>query len=240
VLAKLGEGMPGATRGALGGNIVITAPELFGRLKVMPVLGTFLADHPGISARVLMLNRMIDLVGEGIDLAVRLAPLADSSLTAIRLGAVRRLVCASPDYLAKSGTPEQPHDLDDHDCIGLNAEGDRELWSFAIPNDERSRTRSIRVGTRLSLNSAGAAVDAALCGHGIIRPLSYQVAEYLAEGRLVRLLPGFEPPAVPVHLVFHADPARRSALRAFIDHAVPRLRRELKQSGEASERLAKP
>jgi DNA-binding transcriptional LysR family regulator len=237
VLAKLGEAPLHAPDGAINGSIVITAPELFGRLKVVPIVETFLAKHPRISARVLMLNRMIDLVGEGIDLAVRLAPLADSSLTAIRLGEVHRFVCASPDYLAKSGTPEQPHDLDGHDCIGLNAEGDRELWSFAIPNAERSRTRSIRVGTRLSLNSAGAAVDAALRGHGIIRPLSYQVAEYLAEGRLVRLFPSFEPPAVPVHLVFHPDPAKRSALRAFIDHAVPLLRAELSRIAQLLDSL---
>jgi len=225
VLAKLGDEREGA--GEVGGGIVITAPELFGRLKVMPVVESFLSGHAGVSARVLMLNRMIDLVGEGIDLAFRLAPLPDSNLTAVRLGEVRRLICAAPDYLARAGVPVQPHDLAGHQCIGLNAEGDRELWAFAKRGRGGGRTRSIGVGIRLSLNSAGAALDAALGGHGIVRPLSYQVAEDLAAGRLVRLLPDFEPPPTPVQIVFHPASGRRATVRAFVDHAVPLLRVEL-------------
>jgi DNA-binding transcriptional LysR family regulator len=231
VLAKLDEKSGEPAGSPVRGSIVITAPELFGRLKVMPILETFLAGHPGISARVLMLNRMTDLVGEGIDLAVRLAPLPDSSLAAIKLGEVCRFVCASPAYLSRMGTPTNLHDLDQHDCIGLNAEGDRELWSFSVPSTDRSRTRSVRVGTRLSLNSAGAAIDAALRDHGVVRALSYQVAELLAKGRLIRLLSDFEPPATPVHLVFHPVRAKSGALRAFIDHVVPQLRQELARIG---------
>lgn len=227
VLARLGGGTPNETGASAGGTIVITAPELFGRLKIMPVVESFLVAYPQVAARVLMLNRMVDLVGEGIDLAVRLAPLSDSSLSAIRLGEVRRLVCASPQYLADRGTPEQPDDLDRHDCIGLNSEGDRELWAFVNPRDGRLKSRSVRVGTRLALNSAAAAINAAVRGGGIVRPLSYQVAADLAAGRLVRLLNAFEPPAVPVHLVFHPDAAKRGALRTFIEHATPMLRAEL-------------
>ncbi|MGY4396173.1 DNA-binding transcriptional LysR family regulator [Sphingomonas sp. UYAg733] len=232
ILAKLTESELAAVPGQIAGTIVITAPELFGRLKFMPVVESFLADHPQVSARVLMLNRMVDLVGEGIDLAVRLAPLGDSNLTAVRLGEVHRFVCAAPDYVARCGLPEHPRDLEHHDCIGLNGEGDGELWSFIQPNRDGSRVRAVRVEARLSLNCAGAAIDAALRGHGVIRPLSYQVAEHLADGRLIRLLPKFEPPAFPVHLVFHPEPAKRGALRAFIDHATPLLRSELAEATE--------
>jgi DNA-binding transcriptional LysR family regulator len=232
VLAKLAEGKQDAVQGPISGTIVITAPELFGRLKVMPIVETFLERHPKSAARVLMLNRMVDLVGEGIDLAVRLAPLPDSSLTAVKLGDVRRLLCASPAYLARAGGPDTPNDLGRHDCIGTNGDGDRELWAFALPDGDRGRIRSVGVGTRLALNSAGAAIDAALRGHGIVRPMSYQVAEHLAAGRLVRLLADFEPPPTPVHFVFHAEPSKRGALRAFIDHAVPRLRSELTRIGD--------
>lgn len=225
VLAKLGETGSGSYDGPAQGSVVITAPELFGRLKIVPVIESFLGNHPQISARLLMLNRVVDLIGEGVDIAVRFAPLPDSTLAAIRLGDVRRLVCASPDYLARAGIPDTPNALEAHQCIGLNAQDDHALWAFGSPS--AGRTRSVRVGTRLSLNGAGAAIDAALRGHGIIQPLSYQVADDLAAGRLLRLLTAFEPPPTPVHLVFRAHPDRKGPLRAFVDYSVPLLREEL-------------
>ena len=191
VLAKLSEVEPSRSTGPLQGNIVLTAPELFGRLKVMPVLERFLRQHPLVAARVLLVNRLVDLVGEGVDLAVRLAPLPNSTMTAIKLGELRMLVCASPDYLARAGRPVDPHDLSHHDCIGLNAEGDGELWPFGSSHERGARVRSVRVPTRLSLNNAGAAIDAALRGQGLVRVRSYQVAEDVATGRLVRVLETF-------------------------------------------------
>lgn len=210
------------TGDGLSGRVVLTAPELFGQLKVMPVVETFLIQHPAISAQMLLLNRLVDLIGEGVDVAVRLAPLPDSTLHAVRLGEVRTLLCAAPDYLVRRGIPATPGDLESHACIGLNAEGDRELWSFAT---SPGRARSISVRTRLSVNNAGAAIDAALRGQGVVRVRSYQVGEHLACGRLVRLLPEAEPAATPVSLVFHPERARRGALRAFIDYVTPELRR---------------
>lgn len=229
VLTKLNEIGPGSPAGPLHDSIVLTAPELFGRLKVMPLVETFLWHHPQVAARVLMVNRVVDLIGEGVDLAVRLAPLPDSTLTAVKVGEVRTLLCAAPDYLARADSPATPHDLDRHDCIGLNAGGDSELWPFRAPPMQATRVRSLQVRTRLSINNAAAAIDAALRGHGIIRARSYQVAEYLAAGRLIRLLPDFEPPPTPVHLVFHPDRAKRGSLRAFIEHAGPTLRHELRE-----------
>lgn len=227
VLTKLREIEPERSAGPLHGRIVLTAPELFGRLKVMPIVESFLRQHPQVAARVLMVNRVVDLVGEGVDLAVRLASLPDSTMTAIRVGEVRTLVCAAPDYLAWAGSPATPKDLNRHECIGLNAEGDGELWPFDVTSDQGRRVRSERVHTRLSINNMAAAIDAALRGHGVIRARSYQVAEHIAAGRLVRLLSRFEPAPTPAHLVFHPDRAKGGALRAFIQYAVPLLKREL-------------
>ena len=233
VLTKLHEIEPQGSAGPLQGSIVLTAPELFGRLKVMPLLETFLRDHPQIAARVLMVNRVVDLIGEGVDLAVRLAPLSDSTLTAIKVGEVRTLLCASPDYLARAGLPSTPRELERHDCIGLNAEGDGELWGFGAAPGQGARVRSLRVHKRLSVNNAAAAIDAALRGHGIIRARSYQVANEVSAGRIVRLLPHFEPPPTPAHLVFQPDRAKKGVLRAFIDHVVPTLKRDLLETASA-------
>lgn len=229
VLGRLRETEAVGSAGPLQGCLTLTAPELFGRLKVMPIVETFLRDNALVSARVLMTNRLVDLLAEGIDLAVRLAPLPDSTMKAVKVGEVRTLLCASPDYVARSGAPATPQELERHDCIGLNAGSDAELWGFATPGRPGAQVRSVRVRTRLAMNSAGASIDAARRGHGLIRPLSYQVADDIAAGRLVRLLPAFEPPATPVHLFFHADRARRGVVRAFIDLAVPALRQELRQ-----------
>lgn len=227
VLTRLRELEPESSTGQLHGGIVLTAPELFGRAKVMPLVETFLRLHPLVAVRVLMVNRQVDLIGEGIDVAVRLAPLPDSTMTAIRIGEVRTLLCASPDYLARAGSPANPRDLDRHDCIGLNAEGDGELWPFGLGSEQGGRVRSVRVRTRLSINNAAAAIDAALRGHGVIRARSYQVADDVAAGRLVRLIPDFEPNPTPAHLVFHLDRAKKGVVRAFIEHAVPTLKRGL-------------
>lgn len=227
VLAKLREIEPEHGVSSLSGSIVLTAPELFGRLKVMPLLEAFLADHPRIAARVLLVNRLVNLIGEGVDLAVRLAPLPDSTLTAIKVGEERGLLCASPDYLARAGSPASLGELERHQCIGLNAEGDGELWAFDTETGRGTRTRSVRVHTRLSVNSAAAAIDAALRGHGIIQARSYQVTDHVAAGRLVRLLPNYESPPVPAHILFSPDRARNRAVRALIEKLALHLKREL-------------
>lgn len=209
---------------AISGTVVVTAPELFGRLNVMPVVESFLETYPQTEVRALFVNRMVDLVGEGVDVAVRLATLPDSALTAVKIGQVRRLTCAAPRYLDRRALPKQPTDLLSHLCIGLNDAGDQELWPYR-ERPLRRRTRSIRVVCRLTTNSAGAAIDAAVRGLGIIRPLSYQVERHIAEGSLVPLLEAYEPEPVPVSLVFRPQGGGNfRSVRAFIDHTVPRLR----------------
>jgi len=211
----------------IGGSVVITAPELFGRLHVLPIVDSFLTTYPKTEVRTLLLNRVVDMVGEGVDVAVRLAPLPDSSLTAVRTGEVRRLTCAAPQYLAERAPPERPADLLQHWCIGLNEAGAQELWCYREPAPSR-RVRSIRVFCRFTTNSAGTAIDAAVRGLGIVRPLSYQVEKQLAQGTLVSLLEDYEPEAVPVSVVFRPHSGGNwPAVRKLIDHAVPRLREVL-------------
>lgn len=227
VLAKLGELAPIETGAPLQGRIVLTAPELFGRIAVLPLLETFLHEHPLVSARTLLVNRVVNLIGEGVDLAVRLAPLADSSLSAIRVGEVRKILCAAPAYLATAPAVTTPADLSHHACIGLDVEAEGELWTFGSPAGTIRRRRSIRVQPRLSINNAAATIDACMRGHGVIQARSYQVADAIADGRLKRLLPDWEEPAAPAHLVFPADRAAKGAVRTLIDHFVPALRRRL-------------
>lgn len=227
VLSELEEVEGGRSGDRVEGVVAVTAPELFGRLHVIPVVETFLARHPAARARALLLNRMVDLVEEGMDVAVRLAPLPDSGIVATKLGEVRKLVCAAPAYIEQAGAPATPAELQRHVCIG-EEEGDAgTLWRFADPGARRSATFSVNIRPRLALNSAGASIDAAVRGHGICRALSYQVAEHVSAGRLVTLLDAFEPEPLPVSLVFHPVPRRNVTLRAFIDHAAPHLREDL-------------
>jgi DNA-binding transcriptional LysR family regulator len=227
VLARLADVATDGFGTPLSGTIVLTAPELFGRLKVMPLVENFLQTHPKVSCRVILVNRVVNVIGEGVDLAVRLAPLPDSTLTATRIGQLRNLACASPDYLARRGSPASPEDLGRHECIGLNADSDAELWPFGKAAVRGARVRSVRVHTRISVNHQAAVIDAGLRGQGIFCALSYQVAEHIAAGRLVRILEDFEPPAVPAHIVFPSDRSHRGSVRAFIDHAASVLKKDL-------------
>lgn len=213
-------------RPSVSGTVVITAPELFGRLHVLPIIQSFQHAHPEARIRLLLLNRVVDLVGEGVDVAIRLAALPDSSLTAVKVGEMRRLTCAAPSYLAAHPPPTRPADLADHRCIGLNEAGVQELWTYRDPAAPH-RTRAVRVECHLSTNSAAASITAAERGQGVIRPMSYQVKRQLAEGSLVTVLDGHEPDPLPVHMVFRPRSGEPSALRHFIDHAVPLLRQSL-------------
>jgi DNA-binding transcriptional LysR family regulator len=224
VLARLDEVRPERSTGIVAGTLVLTAPELFGRLKVVPLLESFLEKHPRVQVRALLLNRVVDMVGDGMDIAIRLGHLEDSNLVATKVGEVRRVVCASPDYLERKGTPRTPADLSDHLCIGLSADGNQELWTFRI---SATRTRAVQVRTALSITSAGAGIDAALRGRGLVRARSYQVADQLAAGRLQRVLADFEPSAIPVSIVFRPTLQRQTLVRSFVDHAAPVLRHEL-------------
>ena len=222
------------------GLLTLTAPVLFGRLKLRPVLDRFLDANPAVQARLVLLDRVVNMLDEGIDVAVRLAHLPDSGLHATHLGEVRRILCASPAYVARQGRPDTPADLSGHACIMSN-EAAAEPWSFTQAPAARSQTlRAVVVRPRLVVNAA-AAIDSALDGHGITRVMSYQVAADVTAGRLLPLLQAYEPPPIPVHFVMQADRSITAKLRAFIDFAAPLLRSELSPSSSlAGPNLADP
>ncbi|MDX8523113.1 LysR family transcriptional regulator [Mesorhizobium sp. MSK_1335] len=208
------------------GELVITAPVVFGRLHVLPVITDFLAVYPQVDIRLTLSDRITQLVEEHIDLAVRIGDLPDSAMVAIRLGSIRRIVCASPAYLAKHGTPAKPPELAGHDCITFEGLAAAAIWSF-----ETGKTETIvPVRSRLQVNTAEAAIDAAIAGLGLTKVLSYQADIAVRAGALRVVLEPFEPPSWPVSLV-HAGQGRLPVkLRAFLDFAAPRLKERLARS----------
>jgi DNA-binding transcriptional LysR family regulator len=228
VLADLDEAekTAGAATAEPQGILTVTAPLVFGSLHVRPVLDEYLAAHASVRARLLLLDRVVSIVDEGVDVAIRIAHLPDSALIATAVGSVRRVVVASPEYLARQGRPKAPADLVAHRCIASTAVTPSDVWTFGA-RKEGERAKRVHVFPALSVNLADAAIRSAIGGAGITCALSYQVAEHLASGALVRLLAAFEPPAVPVHIVYPTTSARTTKVRAFVDLATPRLRRLL-------------
>ncbi|RIJ30507.1 LysR family transcriptional regulator [Henriciella mobilis] len=196
------------------GLLTVTAPIVFGRIHMVPLITAFLKAYPDVDVRLHQGDRMVSFQEEHVDLAVRIGHLPDSSLRARRVGAVREVVCASPAYLAARGEPERAEDLAHHDCITFENLMVADRWRFG--------ERQVRIGSRLIVNTADAAIGAAEAGLGLTRVLSYQVAEAVADGRLKIVLTGDEPEAWPVHLLYGGGILPQK-LRAFIDFAAPRL-----------------
>ncbi|MCK6454407.1 MAG: LysR family transcriptional regulator, partial [Alphaproteobacteria bacterium] len=202
------------------GLLTVTAPVMFGARHVAPVLLEFLARHPRVTARTLLADRVVDLLEEGIDVAVRIAHLPDSSLSALRVGSVRRVVCATPAYLARRGVPRRPADLARHEAIAFAAASGAPNWSFHAAG----KTETVTPPAQLVVNTAEVAIAAALAGRGVTRVLSYQAAPDVAAGRLKIVLAAYEPPPIPIHVV-HAEGRHANArVRAFVDFAAARLR----------------
>ena len=202
------------------GLVTLTASVLFGRIVLAPVVLDLLDRYPELSVSTLFVDRVVHLVEEGIDVAVRIAELPDSSLTAVRVGSVRRVLCASPDYLTARGRPGSPADLAGHDIVNFVNMTPGGEWTFG----DGGRARSIRPRARLHLNTADAAIAAAMAGRGITRVLSYMIAPHLAQGTLEIVLAEHEPPPVPIHVI-HKEPGQTSArIRAVVDHLVESLR----------------
>lgn len=206
-------------RGALG----ITASVMFGRLYVTPVLLDFLAQNPDVSARVMLSDRVLDLIDEGLNLAVRIAKLADSSLTALRVGEVRRVVCASPAYLRKHGVPKTPEDLVDFDCVVFGHERSVPSWTF---EGKRGKV-SVRPRAQLLGNASEIGISAALAGRGLTRVLSYMIAHEVRSGRLRLVLEDYEPEPLPIHILYREGRRAPARVRAFADYAARRLRADL-------------
>ena len=205
------------------GELIVTAPIVFGRLHVLPVVMAFLNAYPEIAVRLVQADRVVDLAESQVDLAVRIAELPDSSLIASRVGTIRRVICGSPAYFAEHGIPRSPADLHAHDCIGVEGLLEPPAWTFVTGKG----TETVPIRSRLTVNTAEAAVDAAVAGMGVTRVLSYQIADALRSGSVQIVLCDFEPTPAPVSLVYPGHVPLPLKLRAFLDFAAPRLRARL-------------
>src|SRR3954467_1618392 len=196
-----------------GGRLVVSAPVGFGRLHVSPVMSAYLKRYPEVSGELRLSDRMINLVEEGVDLAVRIGHLGDSSLVARHVGEMRRIVVASQDYLKQRGEPKTPEAIASHDTIQFGAMTAALDWRFA------SEGREIRVSSspRLVTNSADAAIQYAEAGGGLTRVLAYQAADSLKAGRLKIVLAAFEQPALPIHIVYPTSRLLSAKVRTFVD-----------------------
>tara|TARA_R110000751_G_scaffold92129_1_gene180458 strand:- start:1271 stop:2167 length:897 start_codon:yes stop_codon:yes gene_type:complete len=201
------------------GTLTMTAPIVFGRLHVLPVVTAFLKGFPDIDIRLELTDRPVNLHEEHLDLAVRIGPLSDSVFIARKVGDVRRIICASPAYLAKHDPPKNPGDLAKLDAITFQSLLPPQNWQF----DSEQPQKIMPMRARLIVNTAEAAIDAAIDGLGFTRVLSYQAAEAIKAGKLVPLLQEFEPAAWPVHLLYEPRALIPQKLRAFLDFAVPRI-----------------
>lgn len=202
------------------GNLSVTSPVLFGKSFVMPCIVRYLNAYPEVEVSALFLDRIVNLVEEGIDVAVRIGHLPDSSLKALRVGQVRRVLCASPEYLAKHGVPQHPDDLLRHTIVAASGVTPRVEWKFGADDDPTT----VRLRPRLTVTSNDAAIAAVVMGLGICRLLSYQVADELAAGRLKIVLADFEEAPWPVHLVHRESKFGSSKVRNFIDLLADHLR----------------
>lgn len=208
-----------ARRAAPTGRLRVTAPVMFGRLHVAPVLTGFVTRHPQVQAELLLLDRVVDLLEEGLDAGVRIGRLPDSSLVAIPVGETRRVTCASPAYLKRSGMPRAPADLGRHRCVSFSGLSPVGEWTF-----DQAR---VTVRPAFTSNQIDAALDACVAGLGIGQFLCYQVQGLLDSRRLQRVLADFEPAPAPVQVIYPQARLLSSNVRAFVDWAVARLRRRL-------------
>lgn len=205
------------------GHLTITAPIMFGRMHVTPVVLAFLQAYPEVDVRLVLADHVVHLIDDHVDLAVRIGPLPDSAMVATRLGEIRRVTCASPEYLAIRGTPETLDAIPVHACVMFEGLYSSSVWSFG----RGKQAVTLPVRPRFAVNTADAAIAAAVAGAGITRVLSYQVSDAVAEGKLLLLLQPFEPEPLPVHLVYPAPSLLTLKLRAFLDFAAPRLKASL-------------
>ena len=202
------------------GQLVLAAPILFGQLLLLPALVEFLAAYPAVNVRLMLVDRSVRLDEEGIDAAFRTGELADSSLVAMPLGHIRRVICASPGYLAQHGEPRHPQELREHALVASVADGRSDQWQFV----DGGSALEVAIQPRLVVSTNAAAIDAAQAGAGLTRVMSYQVAETIAQGRLQRVLQPFETRPLPVWLVNQEGRRAPAKLRAFLAFAGQRLR----------------
>jgi len=202
--------------GDLQGTLMITAPVLFGQIYVVPIIADFLDANPKVTVSSMFYDQIADLLEDKLDVAVRLGHLSDSSLFATRVGSVRKIVCASPDYLAAHGQPKSPADLVEHAIVQSTAVEPSAAWAF---NDKK-----VRIVPRYQCNQNNAAIRAAKLGVGLTRVMSYQAADAIDSGALIPVLREFEPSSIPVNIVYLEGRKANAKIKMFVDFTVNRLR----------------
>lgn len=202
------------------GHLAVTAPVLFGKIYVMPIITAYQMAFRETTVSALFIDRVVNLVDEGLDVGIRIGALPDSSLRAIRVGQVRRVVCAAPAYLKKYGTPKTPADLAQHTVIAATSVATGSEWTF----DKGKEKIGVRLSPRILVNTNDGALEAARSGFGLTRLLSYQVASELAAGTLKAVLTAFEEASLPVHVIHREGRHGSAKVRSFVDLAVQRLR----------------
>ncbi|OXR31372.1 LysR family transcriptional regulator [Pseudomonas umsongensis] len=205
------------------GHLTITAPVLFGELFITPLMVSFLTQFPDVTINALLVDRVVSIVEEGVDVAIRIGELPDSNQHAIRVGEVRRVICASPQFLGIHGRPKHPQELAQAPIIATSAIGQLKHWPFL----ERGEPLSVRVEPRLTVTANQAAITAAGLGLGFTRVLSYQSASKVAAGKLEIVLADFEMPPLPIHVLYQGGHKAATRVRSFVDFTVKALREHL-------------
>ncbi len=203
--------------GEPSGQLAITAPVLFGRLFIQPSVLEYLNRYPKMAVSALYLDRIVNLVDEGLDVGVRIGELADSSMRAARVGTVRRVLCASPEYLARAGMPQQPNDLAAHSLISASGVNPLSEWRF-------NRNQTVRIKPRLTTTTNDTAIDAVVADFGIAQLMSYQIAPQLKRGELKIILAEHELNPLPIHILHREGRYASAKIRSFVDLMVDRLR----------------
>lgn len=208
------------SHGAVRGRLVVSSSTMFGRMRVVPIVTEYLRRYPDTEVECRFLDRVVNMVDEGVDVSIRIGTLQDSGYHALRVGQVRRVVCASPGYLAQRGIPASLADLAEHTIIMANGITPSVDWRFTAGE----QTTIVRVHPRLNVSTNDAAIDAALDGFGITRVASYMVADHLTSGRLVEVLREQEIFPLPIHVMHHEGRHAARKVRAFVDLASQSLR----------------
>ena len=202
------------------GRLTLTAPVLFGAKYVTPIVTEYLQRYPAVNASCWFLDRVVNMMDEGMDIAVRIGELPDSSMQAVRVGRVRRVICGAPAYLRQRGIPQDPTDLATHDIVSANSGTSGGEWRLV----KDGAPCLVKLQPRMTSTTNDAALTAVVGGFGLTRLLSYQVADQLRDGLLKTVLSEFEPPALPVHLVHREGRHASQKARTFLDLAIERLR----------------
>jgi len=209
-----------ASQSEPAGRLTVTASALFGRRHVAPLVSDFVRRHPKVTAELLFVDRVVNLIEEGVDVGVRIAHLEDSSMVAIPVGRTRRVVCASEAYLRRHGVPETPNDVREHVCIRHVGLAPRNEWRFRVG----TRTVVVPITSAITCNDIDSAINACMDGLGLGMFLSYMMPTEAGRGRLTYVLEKFEPDPTPIHVIYPQSKLLSNKVRMFVDECVGKLR----------------